>query len=154
MNQDLEDLDPFDLFHVIDQAIEGLPSYVNQFKDDLVQEIETAISNPDGSFPNKRDTLPIASDISSTIASAVNDIISLPSANKTQIVQDIENSVTSDLGNLGQGLEILDPLNIFGIIEKAVNNLPSEVNQFKNTLIQRLQAAFGGLPGIQIPNLQ
>ncbi|GAV55618.1 hypothetical protein ZYGR_0AY00100 [Zygosaccharomyces rouxii] len=153
LNQDLENVDPFDFYDVIEQAVEDLPSYLNQFKDDLIQQIEQAISDPHNTEPfkrSKRDApFPIGSEIINGISDAIDSTVSLPSANKTQILHDIENFVSSRLGDLGQGLEVLDPLNIFQVIKEAVNNLPSDVDPFKNNLIQNIGTAFGALPGIQ-----
>ncbi|CAR29326.1 ZYRO0G06028p [Zygosaccharomyces rouxii] len=151
LNQGLEALDPLHIFQVVEQSVQNLPSDIDQFKNGLIQNIQGTVGNLFGIHLGKRDGIPsIGSDVINAISGAIERVIPLPSGNRTQILQDIEHGINSQLGDLQQGLEFLDPLHIFQVIENAVKSLPSDIDQFKNGLVQAIQGTVGNLFGIHL----
>ncbi|GCF00307.1 hypothetical protein ZYGM_001425 [Zygosaccharomyces mellis] len=154
LDQDVDNLGPFHFYPIIEHAVENLPSDVDDYKDDLVQQIEEDVSDPSRSPPHKRDSYsPLSPELVNAISSGINSTESLPSADRTQILNDIENSIYSQLRDIAQGPEVLDPLYVSLFIKRAVKSLPGEFDQSKDTLIQKIVAAINSLPDVQIPNL-
>ncbi|GCF00306.1 hypothetical protein ZYGM_001391 [Zygosaccharomyces mellis] len=152
LQQDLQFLDPSHIFQVIETAVSNLPSELNQFKNQLTSAIQSAVGNLFGIHPSsKRDSsFAVPSDIADSIARTVENTLSIPSVNNTQILHHVEASINSQLNELHQAIGTLDSSQISQIIQKAVSSLPSTVNQFKNSLVQSIQNAISNF----FPNLQ
>lgn len=142
---------PADIVSAIEGAVADVVGEKVAIKQEISQNIESAISSHLGIQISKRDVAyNIGEDIVNVISGAVDTTLDVPTLNKDAVLHDLETVINSKLDILHQKLELLDPLHIAQVIESAVNTLQGEAANFKAQLTQNIESAISTHLGIQI----